>query len=155
MTSTTSHDLDHDTFMSVADLKAYVSEAERAKALKSADADSNADRARKELIERMSTPLELTPELLRAFMHRVQAAATAGQTELLLGRFPSDFCLDGGRAINNAEPNWPDSLKGRPRQVYEIWRDQLEPLGYGLKALIVDWPQGMPGDVGMYLTWKK
>jgi hypothetical protein len=153
MTSTP--DLDHDTFMSVADLKSYVTQVERAKALKSAEADGGADRAKQELIARMSTPLELTPELMRAFMHRVQAAATAGQTELLLGRFPSDFCRDGGRAINNAEAAWPDTLKGRPRQVYEIWRDQLEPLGYGLKALIVDWPQGMPGDVGLFLTWKK
>jgi hypothetical protein len=38
-------------------------------------------------------------------------------------------------------------------QAFEFWRDHLQPQGYGLKAMIVDWPQGLPGDIGFFLTW--
>ena len=47
-------------------------------------------------------------------------------------------------SINQAEESWPDTLQGRPRKAYEFW---LQPLGYKLKVLIVDWPNGLPGDV--------
>jgi hypothetical protein len=29
----------------------------------------------------------------------------------------------------------------------------FRPRGYKLKVQIVDFPNGMPGDVGMFLTW--
>ena len=38
-------------------------------------------------------------------------------------------------------------------QAFEFWRDHLQPEGYGLKAMIVDWPEGLPGDIGFFLTW--
>ena len=28
----------------------------------------------------------------------------------------------------------------------------LQPQGYGLKAMIMDWPAGLPGDIGFCLT---
>jgi hypothetical protein len=30
---------------------------------------------------------------------------------------------------------------------------QAQPLGYKIKFQIVDWPDGMPGDVGITLKW--
>src|SRR4029453_4581923 len=39
------------------------------------------------------------------------------------------------------------------RQAYEFWRDQLRPAGYRLRAMIVEWPGGLPGDVGFFLRW--
>jgi hypothetical protein len=68
-------------------------------------------------------------------------------------RFPHELCADKGRAINNAEPGWPETLTGRPRQAFELWRDHLRPAGYRLSAVIVDWPGGLPGDVGFFLSW--
>ena len=73
---------------------------------------------------------------------------------MLVMRFPSELCSDHGRAINNAEPEWPETLVGQPRQFYEIWKERLEPAGYRLKAMIVEWPNGFPGDVGMFVAWK-
>jgi hypothetical protein len=52
-----------------------------------------------------------------------------------------------------AEPGWPETLQGRPRQGYLTWKEKLQPLGYHLKAQIVDWPNGVPGDIGLYLSW--
>ena len=44
-------------------------------------------------------------------------------------------------------------LTGVPRQAFELWRNELQPAGYRLKAMIVEWPQGLPGDVGLILAW--
>ncbi|MBV8090153.1 MAG: hypothetical protein JO139_11370, partial [Alphaproteobacteria bacterium] len=63
-------------------------------------------------------------------------------------------CTDRGRAINNLEPDWEKTLTARPKLAYDFWHDRLRPLGFGLKAEILDYPGGMPGDVGLFLTWK-
>src|SRR5271166_6579662 len=146
--------LDDETFMSVADLKSYVAHVESAKASQSYAAMEAAEKAKRELIERLSRPMDLSPEKKHAFLSRVKLAAERGDEEMLIGRFPSELCTDHGRAINNTEEGWPDTLIGVPRQVYEIWKEKLQPLGYHLKAMIIEWPGGFPGDVGMYLTWR-
>jgi hypothetical protein len=143
-----------DVFMSVKELKSYVAEIEMAKAKKSLDAMDRADKAKQELLERLRSEQPISQERIHAFLNRVKAAAEAGQTELLIGRFPSELCTDHGRAINQGESNWPETLQGLPRQAYQLWKKNLQPLGYQLTALIVDWPHGVPGDVGLYLSWK-
>jgi hypothetical protein len=72
---------------------------------------------------------------------------------MMVMRFPSELCTDHGRALNMGEKDWPDTLVGQPRQFYEIWKERLEPAGYRLKAMIVEWPNGFPGDVGLYVAW--
>ena len=64
---------------------------------------------------------------------------------------PSEFCTDGGRAINNFEPHWPDTLTGFAKRAHEFWQKELQPLGYKVRAQILDFPGGMPGDVGIFL----
>jgi hypothetical protein len=64
------------------------------------------------------------------------------------------MCTDRGRRINNFEPDWPQTLEGRPKAGYEFWHDHLRPLGFGLKAEILEYPGGIPGDVGFFITWK-
>ncbi|PNG25870.1 hypothetical protein [Methylocella silvestris] len=148
------HPLGDEAFMSVADLKAYVAETESAKASQSYAAMQRAGQAKKDLIDKLMQPIDFTQERAAAFMNRVRLAASRGENELLIVRFPSEMCADRGRAINNTEPDWPQTLVGAPRQVYEIWKEKFEPLGYHLKAMIVEWPNGFPGDVGMFLAWK-
>jgi hypothetical protein len=86
-------------------------------------------------------------------MQLVKGAAERGATEVQVYQFPSGVSLDRGRMINNLMPDWPKSLTGRPQLAYEFWRDELQPLGFGLKAQILDYPGGFPGDVGLFLTW--
>jgi hypothetical protein len=88
-------------------------------------------------------------------LSRLKKAAADGLSELKVLQFPVELCTDSGRAINNNEPDWPDTLTGVPRQAYEVWRDRLKPAGYSLSAMIVEWPHGMPGDVGLFLGWHK
>jgi hypothetical protein len=151
------HDLADETFMSADDLRAYMTEMQMAKAAKSVEGMDRAEKAQKELVKRLSEPIELTPERLAEIIEnlkaKVRAAVKREETELMVMRFPVALCTDKGRAINNAEPDWPETLTGRPRQAYELWRDKLKPAGYGLGAMIVEWPGGLPGDVGFFLRW--
>ncbi|ACL61655.1 hypothetical protein [Methylobacterium nodulans] len=158
LTTKPESEIGNDPFMSAADLAAYSARMRAAKAMKEMEGQDRAGKARAELVKRLSEPVEVTPEkvqeITKALLHKLRIAAEQGQKELLVMRFPNLMCTDKGRAINNAEAGWPETLTGRPRQAYEFWRDRLHPAGYGLKAMIVDWPDGVPGDVGFFLTWE-
>ncbi|AWB23052.1 hypothetical protein DA075_20870 [Methylobacterium currus] len=148
----------NEPFMSADDLAAYSARMRAAKVMKEMEGQDRAGKAREELIKQLAEPLAVTPEkvaeITQSLLHKLRIAAEQGQKELLVMRFPNLMCSDKGRAINNAEAGWAETLTGRPRQAYEFWRDRLQPAGYGLKALVVDWPDGMPGDIGFFLTWK-
>jgi hypothetical protein len=84
----------------------------------------------------------------------VNHAAEAEQSEVQVYRFPNALCSDRGRRINNSEPDWETTLEGRPKAAYEFWHDHLRPLGFHLRAEVLEYPRGMPGDIGFFLTWK-
>jgi len=83
----------------------------------------------------------------------IQRAVNNGLTEVEVGRFPNAICTDGGRAINQQEPGWENTLTGLPKELYQFWQKYLQPRGYKLRFQIVDWPGGLPGDVGVTLSW--
>lgn len=95
----------------------------------------------------------LSPDDIRAIVQRCTDAAQAGHDKVIAYRFPSDVCLDGSRAINNHGRDWPASLTGQPRAVYGYWQSVLRPAGYHLQAKILNYPGGVPGDVGFILSW--
>lgn len=88
-----------------------------------------------------------------AMLQGARAAAERGEKEFLLLRFPSDLCVDGGRAINAALPDWPKSLRGEAAEIYLRWERELKPRGFHLTARVLDYPDGMPGDIGLFLGW--
>ena len=93
------------------------------------------------------------PEAKARVTLAVRRAAERGEKELQVLKFSSEFCTDKGRAINNFEADWPETLTGFAKEAYEAWDEHLRPLGYKLRAQILDYPNGMPGDVGMILYW--
>ncbi|MBP2291666.1 hypothetical protein [Azospirillum rugosum] len=95
----------------------------------------------------------LDPKVEDRFNHQVAEAAKRGDHDILVLRFPSDWCEDGGRAINNLSDDWPASLTGFARELYDSFDARLRPLGYRIRAQILDYPGGMPGDVGIFLGW--
>jgi hypothetical protein len=95
----------------------------------------------------------MTPHALERFSALVRGAAERGEREVLALRFPSEYCTDGGRAINSFESNWPETLTGFAKRAYEFWQQELEPQGYRVRAQVMDFPGGMPGDVGIFLRW--
>lgn len=144
-----------DLFMTVDELLDYADKIDTARASAAFNAMNSAENARKELMDKLSKPITVTEEMRLNVIARVKKAAAEGLHELKVLQFPVELCTDTGRAINNNEPDWPDTLTGVPRQAYEVWRDRLKPAGYSLTAMIVEWPHGMPGDVGMFLGWHK
>lgn len=84
----------------------------------------------------------------------VMSAVSDGKYEAMVYSFPSRLCTDSGRAINNVDPKWPDTLQGKARELYDGFKANLQPKGYRLKAMIIDFPNGMPGNVGFFLNWE-
>jgi hypothetical protein len=83
----------------------------------------------------------------------IKRAVANGLTEIEVGRFSNKLTADGGRAINQQEPGWEDTLTGLPKEVYQFWKAHLQPRGYRLKYQVADWPNGMPGDISITLAW--
>ena len=83
----------------------------------------------------------------------VRNAAQQNRSELLALRFPAEYCLDKGRAINNGEADWPQTLQGRARKAFEFYEQNLKDLGYKVRAEIMSYPDGNLGEVGIYLRW--
>ena len=93
-------------------------------------------------------------QLWRELLEHAELAARGGEHELMLLRFPSDLCTDGGRKIDVAEKGWEESLRGEAAEIYDRWRKELKPQGFGLAARIVSFDdEGAIGDIGLYLTW--
>lgn len=150
-------ELGDEAFMSADDLRRYMSEMQMARATQSTEGMDRAEKARQELVKQLSEHIDLTPERLKQILQplraKLRAAAERGDTELLVMRFPNTLCSDKGRAINNSDPTWPETLTGRPRQAFELWQSHLKDAGFRLAAMIIEWPGGMPGDVGFFLKW--
>ena len=127
---------------------------EAAKAADSVREMSAADVEKKELIERLSKPSGVSDEeRLKRAAAIIKRGADNGKTEVEVGRFPNVLCTDRGRAINQQEPGWEKTLTGVPKELYEFWQEHLKPRGYKLKLQIVDFPGGVPGDIGISLGW--
>jgi hypothetical protein len=114
-----------------------------------------AEQAEKDaLIKQLSQPSGLSEE------EKVKLAATVikratdnGLLEVQVHRFPNALCTDHGRAINQAEPGWETTLTGIPKEIYNLWNDHLRAKGYKIRFQILEFPGGMPGDIGITLSW--
>jgi hypothetical protein len=132
--------------------KLALAEAEKAEAASRRQAEAEAEK--KLLLEKITMPSGVSDEeAMQRVAVIVQRAVSNGQTEVQVYRFPNQLCTDHGRAINQLEAGWEKTLTGLPKEMYEFWERRLRPLGYKLKFQIVDWPDGLPGDVGITLKW--
>ena len=115
----------------------------------------------------------LTDEIIQSNLDRIKRAFERGETELMFSSFPSSFCTDNGRAIINAgappinkpskeemarqaeEPDWLLTLPSGVHQVFDYWKVNLKPGGFKFEARIINYPGGVPGDVGLFFSWPK
>ena len=132
--------------------RAAIKEAEKAdedaRRLAAAEAEKRA------LIERLSKPSGLSEdEKVRLASTVIQRAVRNGLTEVQVYRFPHSLCTDNGRAINQQEPGWENTLTGIAQEIFQLWFDYLKPRGYRIRYQVVDFPGGMPGDIGIVIAW--
>jgi len=129
-------------------------------------ADDMEMRKIKEYRDREAKEKQHAKDLHEAFMSRdihtevqtrvnnaIRHAAEQGLSELRVLTFPATYCNDGGRRINNFDPEWPVSLEGFAKKAFEYYDKELRPLGYKLSAQVLNYPNGKMGDVGMFLKW--
>lgn len=139
---------------SAADLRRRMAEHEAAKAAEELRHQKEQEEKQKAVMAEFHKPPERTADqLMQVVMQLVEKAAERGQSEVQVYRFPNNMCTDRGRRINNSDPDWHTTLEGRPRAGYEFWRDHLRPLGFHLRAQVLEYPGGMPGDIGFFITW--
>ena len=143
-----------DLLLSADDCKKKMAEAEAEKASDYARKQDAAEAEKKVLLDRLQKPSGVTDdERLRRAAAIINRAVNNGLMEVQVGRFPNTLFTDGVRAINQQEPGWEETLTGLPKELFQFWKKYLQSRGYRIKFQIVDWPNGLPGDIGISLSW--
>jgi len=142
------------TLPTAKDLQRKIAEIEGEKAAIAQRAQQAAEAEKHALIERISKPSGLTDEqVIDKVAMIVNRAVENGQTKVQVFKFPNHLCTDNGRAIDQREPGWENTLTGVPKEILEFWKRRLQPQGYRLSYEIVDFSGGVRGDVGITLSW--
>lgn len=143
-----------DLIPSADDVMRKIALAEAEKAAESFRKHAQAEAEKKAEMARLAGPSgKSEQEKIQIAANVVRRAIASERTEMQVYRFPNQLCTDHGRAINQKEPGWEKTLTGVPKEVYQLWYDYLRPRGYKIKFEIIDWPGGMPGDIGVTLVW--
>ena len=142
-----------ESFFTAAELRSFMNAQAQARAEAERRSKEKAEAAHRAYIESLKKPVQITEAHVHRAEAMIRAAAAEGHRELMIFRFPHELCDDLGVAINNFEPDWPATLTGAAKSVYDAWSQHIRPLGYGLKAQVLDYPDGMLGDIGLFLTW--
>ncbi|MBR0682676.1 hypothetical protein GXW74_19445 [Roseomonas eburnea] len=114
-----------------------------------------ATKAEREKLHREFLERDIPPDAMSIVATLVRRAVDTGDRRALLFQFPSDWLPDSGRAVTNHDADWHDHLEGFAQRAYAYYERELKPRGFQLRAEILDWSDGMPGDVGFYLQWKR
>src|SRR3982074_607808 len=95
------------------------------------------------LIERLGRPSgKSEEEKVQLASTVIQRAVRNGMTEVQVYRFPNSLCTDKGRAINQQEAGWENTLTGIPKEIYQLWADYLKPRDYRIRYEIIEFPGG-------------
>ena len=113
-----------------------------------------AESEKRALIERLGRPSgKSEEEKVQLASTIIQRAVRNGLTEVQVYRFPNSLCTDKGRAINQQEAGWENTLTGIPKEIFQLWTDYLKPRGYRIGYQIIDYPGGVPGDIAIIIAW--
>ena len=139
---------------SAGDFAKRVALAESEEAAKESRARHQAELEKKALLDQLQKPSGVSDdEAIQRAVKMIEGAVRNRRTEVQVHRFPNILCTDNGRAINQMEAGWSDTLTGVPKEIYQLWDRHFREKGYKLRAEIVDFPNGMPGDVALTLVW--
>jgi len=113
-----------------------------------------AEAEKRALIDRLSRPSgKSEAEKVELASTIIQRAVRNGLTKVQVYRFPNSVCTDKGRAINQQEPSWENTLTGIPKEIFQLWTDYLKPRGYRIGYQTIDYPGGVPGDIAITIAW--
>ena len=139
---------------SAKEVRQKIALAEAEEAEKQARMRAEAQAEKKDLVDQLSKPSGISDEeAIGRGIAIIERAAHNLMTEVEVFRFPNQLCTDKGRAIIQQEPGWEKTLTGAPKEIYQLWEKYFRPRGYKLKVQIVDYPDGLPGDISVTLSW--
>jgi hypothetical protein len=145
-----------DVLPSAAECRQTSAQREADKASEYARRQAEAEAEKNALMEKLAKPSGVSDEeRMRRAAAIVKRAVANGLTEVEVGRFPNKLFTDKGRAINQQEAGWEETLTGLPKELYHFWKAHMQPRGYRIKFQIADWSGGVPGDIGITLSWGK
>jgi hypothetical protein len=143
-----------DQLPSAKDMQVKLAQAEAAEASKEMARRAALEAEQRKLLESLEGPSGVSDEEgIRRAIAMIERAVGNRLTEIQVYRFPNKLCTDHGRAINQQEVGWEQTLTGIPREIYGLWDRHFRERGYKLRAEIVNFPNGVPGDVGLFLKW--
>ena len=137
---------------SAEEIRALMAEKEQEEAKKTQQKQARAEKEAAEFKDYFMSS-EVTDDDRQRIGAKIERLAGQGQTEMCVLTFPSDFCSDGGRAINNSLPDWEGTLTGRAAGIYKLWNEVGKPLGFSLEARVLNYPKGIIGDIGLFVKW--
>src|SRR5262249_3947796 len=118
---------------SAEDCNKKMAEAEAAKASDYMRKQQAVDAEKKALLDKLKGPSGVSDEeRLKRAAAIINRAVGNGLTEIEVGRFPNTLFTDHGRAINQQEAGWETTLTGLPKELFEFWKQYLQPKGYRL-----------------------
>jgi hypothetical protein len=140
------------SLVTAAELKKIAEEIEARKAREALDKMRKLD-ADQEALHRTFMEQAIRPDASERVSAAVRRAAENGQKEIQALKFPATWTNDRGRRINNGDPDWPVSLEGFAKRAYDYFVKELQPAGYQLRAQVLSYNEGVPGEVAIYLCW--
>ena len=110
---------DDDDFPSAKECMKTIAVAEAEKASEYMRRQAAAEAEKKALVERFEKPSGVSDEeRLKRAKAIVKRAVNNGMTEVQVIRFPNTLCTDNGRAINQMEPGWENTLTDYRRSFF-------------------------------------
>jgi hypothetical protein len=145
-----------DVLPSASSCRMKIAQVEGEKASEYMRTQAKAEAEKKALLDRLSQPSGVADdERLKRAATIIKRAVSNGLTEVEIMRFPNQLCTDRGRAINQQEAGWEETLTGLPKELFQFWKKHLQSRGYKLRYQIVDFSTGVPGDIGITLSWSE
>jgi hypothetical protein len=139
---------------SAADLEKVVESSIKHKEEEKHKLQREADEREKAKIQALRKPVKISEEETKDLVHKFRSAAEKEEKEYVILTFPAKLLEDGGRAINNLEPGWPDTLTGAARGYYEAWDSFLKQKGYKISARVSDFDDdGLIKDINLVISW--
>lgn len=144
-----------DLLPKAADCRKKIAEVQGEKASESMRTNAAKEAEKKALMDLLSKPSGVSDEeRMKRAAAIIKRAVDNGLTRVEVGRFPNKLCTDSGRAINQQERGWENTLIGLPKELFLFWKQYLQPRGYKIAFEVVDWSGGVPGDIGITLSWE-
>src|SRR5437899_4602456 len=102
--------------------------AEAEEASKQARQLAEGEAEKKALLDHFTKPSGVSDEEgIRRAIKIIERAVSNGKTEVQVTRFPNQLCTDKGRAINQQEAGWEETLTGVPKENDQLWAKDFLP----------------------------